>query len=486
MNSNIDMYVHPLIAENARLREVIRKQAELIVRQQEQITTLLQRVAVLEEQLRKNSQNSSKPPSSDLPSVDRQRKKSATGRKRGGQPGHKGKKRELLPPEQVDEMVEIKPESCGECGTELAGVDPTPLRHQVTEIPPILPHVTEYRLHTLTCPCCGEKNYGQLPEGVPHGAFGFRLQGIVVLCTGAYQLSKRSVLALLADVLGVGMALGSISQCEKNASAALATPVAEAREFVQKQPVANADETGWREAKKRAWLWVAVTELVTVFLVHGSRGKKAAQELLGRFTGILGSDRWGAYNDRDLSQRQFCWAHLIRDFRAMSERPGNAARIGRDLLQAAKTLFSLWHGFQDGIGDRANLQNRASPVESKVKSLLEEGASCSDGKTSGTCRQLLKGFPALWTFLRVHGVEPTNNAAERSLRKGVLWRKGSFGTDSAEGSRFAERIMTVVATCRQQNRNVLEFLVATLKADHGNLQSPSLLPKQDSTIPKTT
>ncbi|MBF0176725.1 MAG: transposase [Magnetococcales bacterium] len=285
------MEVQALLDENERLLDIIDRQAgqiaqqaeqivqqaELIARQQARIDALLQRVFVLEEQVRKNSRNSSKPPSSDPPSSGQRSKKPATGRKRGGQPGHKGTKRELLPPEQVNAVVDIKPESCGKCGQTLAGNDSKPLRHQVTEIPPVRPYVTEYRLYELMCPECGERNFARLPDDVPHGAFGFRLQGIVALCSGAYRLSKRTILALLADLLGVEMSLGSVIRCEKSVISALAAPVEKARKFVQGQLVAHADETGWREKKKWSWLWVAVTSLVTVFMIHRSRGQEAAQ-----------------------------------------------------------------------------------------------------------------------------------------------------------------------------------------------------------------
>ena len=374
--------------------------------------------------------------------------------------------------------MELKPEICTGCGQALEGEDAHPYRHQVTEIPPIRPEVKEYRIHLLVCPCCGERNYGHLPDGVSTGAFGPRLQGMVGLCTGVYRLSKRTVLSLLSDMLGVEMALGSVSGCEKAVSQALSGPVEEAGRFACGQSEANADETSWRESKKRVWLWVMVTSLVTVFMIHASRGKKAANQLLEGFGGILITDRWGGYNDWPLERRQFCWAHLIREFRAMSERDGEASRIGKGLMDATKDLFDLWHGFLEGKWDRRALQARAGPVREKVEKLLQEGAACSHKRTAGTCRQLLKRFPSLWTFLREDGVEPTNNAAERAVRPAVLWRKGSFGTDSASGSRFAERIMTVSATCRQQKRNVLEFVVDALRANLAGTQPPSLLPDQ--------
>lgn len=279
------------------------------------------------------------------------------------------------------------------------------------------------------------------------------------------------------------MSLGTVSACEARASEALAAPVAEAQAHVRTQPVVNADETGWREAAARAWLWVAATPLVTVFLVDGKRGAVAAKALLGEFSGVLVSDRWSAYNSWEVTTRQLCWAHLLRDFTAISERGGEAGRIGRRLLEEATEMFHLWHQLREGALERAHFRREMEPVMQAVEALLAQGAACSHAKTAGQCRNVLALAPALWTFVQVPGVEPTNNAAERAVRPGVLWRKGSFGSDSERGSRFAERILTVAATCRQQERNVLNFLVEALTSYQEGRPAPSLLPHQAEILP---
>lgn len=437
-------------------------------------------VADLREQLNRNSRNSSQPPSGDGPDVPPPSQQSKSERKCGGQPGHKGTTRKLVPLEQVKASHDLKPEICRGCGQMLVGEDPMPYRHQVTEIPPAIAEVTEYRLHTLTCPC-GTETRAQLPSGVPRGTFGPRLQAMVSLLSGRYHLSKRDTADVMTDFFQVEVSLGSISRLEQRTSQAISEPVNEAHEYVKAQAVVHPDETSWREANQKVWLWVAATTLVTVFLIRWSRGGQVARELLGEtFTGIMVSDRWSAYNWHLILLRQLCWAHLKRDFQAFVERGGESQRIGQTILTQADLMFEWWYKVRDGTMSRTTFQNEMKPVQDKVGKLLRQGTDCNHSKTAGTCRDILKREAALWTFVHIEGVEPTNNLAERQIRPGVLWRKGSFGTQSKAGSRFAERIMTVVATLKQQKRNALDYLTEACDAANWNRQAPSLLP--DHTI----
>jgi len=299
------------------------------------------------------------------------------------------------------------------------------------------------------------------------------------VCTGVYHLSKRTTAGLLADLFHVPVAVGTIAACEQTASAALAAPVAAAQAYVQQAPVVHADETGWREGRQRAWLWVAVTALVTVFLIHRRRGAVAAHALLGVSAAVLVSDRWSAYSWWALARRQLCWAHLRREFVAFTERGGAATRLGHALLRDTKRMFIWWHRVRDGTWTRAQFQTAMRPVRRRVERQLRRGAVCGHGETAATCRDLLALAPALWTFVDVLDVDPTNNAAERALRPAVLWRKGCWGTHSAAGSRFVERILTVAATLKQQHRNIVDYVtLACVAALHGD-PAPSLLP--DST-----
>jgi transposase len=443
------------------------------------VYTLQEQVRTLQQQLNQTSHNTSRPPSSDPPQ-HRRPGHPQSHRRRGGQPGHPGHTRTLIPVEAVDEVMVLKPTQCTHCQAPLAGDDPTPWRHQVIEMPPIKPVVTEYQWHQLACPVCGELTRAPWPAGVPSGTYGPRVQATVALYTGAYRLSKRTTRQAMAEVFGVPMSVGTISQLEQATTEAVAAPVEEARTYVHEQAVAHLDETSWRQGDKRAWLWVAVTSWVTVFVVRMSRGGQVARELLGeRFSGILVTDRYSAYNWYPVRWRQLCWAHLLRDFEAMRGRGGASEEIGKALLAQAHQMFTWWHRVREGTLQRSTFRSYMTPLRREVERLLEAGRRCGVPKTAGTCRDILKRREALWTFVQLEGVEPTNNAAERSIRPGVQWRKGSFGTQSEEGSRFVESMLTVVATLKQQQRNVLEYLAAACEAALRGEAAPSLLPASD-------
>lgn len=310
------------------------------------------------------------------------------------------------------------------------------------------------------------------------------MHAITALLTGAYRLSKRTAQQVLADLFGLPMSLGTISTLEAVTAQAVTAPVEEARGHVQAQAAVHLDETGWREGHGRAWLWVAVTTWVTVFLVRVSRGGQVARELLGATCGgILVTDRFSASTWYPVRWRQICWAHLLRDIEAMIARGGGSRDIGEALQRQARQMFHWWHRVRDGTLKRSSFRSYMSPVRREVERLLEAGSRCGVPKTEGVCREILKVRQALWTFVHLEGVDPTNNAAERAIRPGVLWRKGSFGTQSTQGSRFVEAIMTVVATLKQQQRNVLAYLTAACAATLRDEPAPSLLPPWSAVEP---
>lgn len=443
------------------------------------LQVLQEQVRTLEEQLKQHSRNSSRPPSSDPPQ-SQPSKRSRSKRRRGGQPGHRGQTRTLIPVEDVNQVVPIKPERCASCYAPRTGDDPTPLRHQVIERPPIEPMVTEYQWHQLVCPDCGESTRAPWPTGVPSGTYGPRVHATVALLSGSYRLSKRTTAQAMADLFGVPMSVGTISQCEKRTTEVLTEPVEEARGYVKDQGVAHLEETSWREAGKRAWLWVAVTSWVTVFVVRLSRGGRVARALLGEhFSGILVTDRYSGYNWYPVRWRQLCWAHLRRDFEAMRGRGGTSEAIGEALLAQAHQMFTWWHRVRAGTLKRSTFRSSMTSLRREVERLLEAGRQCGVAKTEGTCREMLKHRQALWTFVHVEGVEPTNNAAERAIRPGVQRRQMSFGTQSEAGSRFVESMMTVVATLKQQERHVLEYLTAAHEAALRGEAPSSLLPDRE-------
>src|SRR4051812_25705152 len=433
------------------------------------------RIADLEERINKNSTNSSRPPSSDPPSVKRRPPTPASGKERGGQPGHRRQARPLVPPEQLRQVIECKPPECRWCHQELQGDDPEPIRHQVAELPPVKPTVDEYRLHRLTCPRCRTSTCATLPPGVPTGAFGPRLRAILSVLAGGYRLGKRPIRRLAFDVLGLTISVGMICRLERQSAAELEAPVEGLREYVREAAVAHIDETSWWQGRDKMWLWVAVTRLVTVFTIAPSRGADVAKDMLGTDAEkVVISDRLTSYSW--IKRRQFCWAHLNRDFQAMVARGGESAEVGRLLLGHSERLFDWWHRVRDGTMARATLRSRVAMIRFSFREGLRRGVKCGCVKTAGTCRELLAGEPHLWTFVRVEGVEPTNNDAERALRHGVIYRKLSGGTESEAGSRFVERMLSVVATCRQQEVNVLDYLTRCYQARLDGQAAPSLLP----------
>lgn len=478
--------VDPRDARIAELERLLSAALARIEQQTARIAQLEARITELEARLRSTSRNSSKPPSADPPGTP-PRQSEPTGRKPGGQPGHKGRKRELLPPDKVSEVVAVPAlEHCTGCAgalLKLKGAPPARI-HQVVELPRVVPEVKQYELHAGWCASCSAWRCAPLPAGVPEGNFGPRLTGFIALATGRFRLSKRLVQELLQDVLGVELGLGSVSNLEQTVSRALVAPVQEARAYVQTQPAVHQDETGWWQKHARAWLWVASTAAVAVFLIVNSRGKAVAQAMLGEdFRGTLISDRWCAYNWVHALNRQVCWAHLVREFEGFIERGGQAKRLGELLLAEVFVMFEWWNLSRDGLLKRATFQRKMRPLMREVERLLAQAAHVCPKKVAGTAREILKLKDALWTFVYTQGVEPTNNLAERDLRHAVIWRKTSFGTQSEDGSRFVERILSVVMSLRKQQRNVLDYLTAALEAQLHGTPAPSLLP---STPPQLT
>lgn len=438
-----------------------------------------EQIATLEERLHQSSRNSSKPPSSDPPDRPAQPKRTPSGRKAGGQAGHAGHGRALKPVTEVKRVVECKPTCCEECGALLLGADAAPVRRQVSEVPRVEPEVTEYQQHSLACLVCGHTNTAAWPVDMPKGSFGPRLQGTVGYLTGRLGVSQRDVAEVMDSLFHVAMSLGSVPALEQAVSAALATPTSDVQAYVQRQPVVNADETGWHEGTERRWLWIAATPLVCVFLLLATRGAAGAKQLLdAAYAGIVGSDRWSAYTWLNRMRRQLCWAHLRRDFQALVDRGGASTRLGEALLAQVRQLFGLWHRVREGLLSRPEFQGAVLPIQNQVHALLQEGATLPHPKTCHLCQNLLKLEPALWTFVTVEGVEPTNNSAERPLRRAVLWRRRSFGTQSSSGSQFVERVLTTVATLRLQHRDVLDYLTAACAAQIRGTAAPSLLPAQ--------
>jgi transposase len=432
---------------------------------EEKVAMLEARIVELERLLNINSQNSSKPPSSDGPEVPKASKTGKARRKRGAQKGHKPHMRQLFEPKEVTKFIPHEPHACT-CGCQdLEECDQEPLRHQTVDIPPIKPVVIEHVQYVRRCKKCGELVYAPLPDDIKRNIFGPGVLANVGILTGLLNTSKRKALAIINEVFNVPMSLGGLSNCEAKIADSIEKPCDDTVEHVRQQEIAHADETGWpRGNRKKGWLWAFGCATAAFFMVHPNRNQKAARKMIGNFFGKLVSDRYNAYNFYKFV-RQICWAHLKRDFNAISEANGKLGKIGLELHELAKQILKMRRRVRDGTLQWETFQRRMPELKKRVELLLKAGARF-DGKLGGKCRDILKHKKYLWTFVEDQNVEPTNNFAERLVRQAVLWRKISFGTQSERGARYVERILTVCATCRLQDRSIIEYL---RKACHNHL-----------------
>lgn len=451
----------------------------IVAQQQQQLALLQAQLADLHARLNQHSQNSSKPPSSDPPGAPPRPTRVPRGRKAGGQPGHPPHDRPNPDPDHIDHVRDHYPNLCPSCQLPVADLryDACAVRTQyVWELPIVRPEITAHHYHTVCCRGCGALVTAERPPDVPPGAFGPRAAAAVTILHGDYHLSHRTVPRLLQDLFGLPISLGSVVTLQQAGSAALAPVYDTVHTAVQQTDRCNIDETSWKEGGKPRWLWTMVTAIATVFSVATSRNGPALRQLLGtRYDGIVTSDRHRPYLALNPERHQLCWAHLLRNFQGLIDRGGRVAVWGADLLALGRLVFRLWHLFREGTIDRATLQAAMAPIQAAIHALLTQGARRCDAP-EGMCQELLKHEVALWTFVREDNVEPTNNAAEQALRPAVLWRKGCFGAHSAEGNRFVERILTVSATCRKQQRHLLTFVTEAIEAYWAGRPAPTLLP----------
>jgi len=433
-----------------------------------------QRIARLEAELagfRKNPQNSSLPPSSQHPHAKVPPARKNSKKNRGGQPGHQRFERKLIPAEDCNEVVTVKPDTCRRCGSGLTGTDQHPLRHQVWDIPEIKPIITEYQQHRLTC-SCGATTCGALPAGVPTGQSGPRLIAFTATLMAHFRQSKRRAALFISSVLNIPCCPALTVKHQNIVTQALKTSYQELVATLPSQPHLNGDESPTKQGTQKSWLWTFVAKNFTVFALRSSRAATTIHELLGeKFQGVMSCDRAKMY--WQCGRLQWCWAHLKRDIQALiDQRDHQVKRLGRDLMKPVKELFRQWGQCRDGTISRTQLKQVLSPVRDKVNSLLLRGYGT---QVDGMCRELHRHRDWLWTFVETDGVEPTNNAAERSLRHAVIWRKLSFGTQSEGGSRFVETLLSVIETCRQQGRNVLSDVTDAVQAHFNGKTAPSLL-----------
>ena len=459
-------------ARIAELEEQLAQRDQRIADLEALVVKLLARIDDLERQVNRNSRNSSTPPSANPPNTPPALPKKPSGRKRGGQPGHPGHHRAMVAP---DAVIDHFPGTCGHCHGALPHTaDADPVRHQVTELPPICVETTEHRLHEVCCPACGTRTRASLPAEVPAGHFGPRLVAMVAGLSSRFRLSRREVVVLCRELFGTDLSVGTVQAMCEWASQAVATPVQEAAEVVQEAEVVYADETGWRHQGQRAWLWMVSSKAATVFKIHAKRGHDGLDGLLSRaYAGIVVSDRWHVYNR--YKRRGLCHAHLLRNWQAVAEcKDPDAQRLGAWAVAETYCLLRWHRQVREGLLTLAELQPRMRLLKGRYKKILTLAKASGHARTRRMGRELEGHWDSLWTFAQTPGVDPTNNHGEQQIRPAVLLRKGTFGTWGDDGKVFVERMLTIAATAKLQGVRFLDFLAIACQAMLTGQPPPSL------------
>jgi transposase len=479
--------------EIEQLRDELAERGKRITEREKQIADLERQLALR----KRNSTNSSKPPASDgLAGEQRLRgRRHKSRRKPGAQPGHTGHHRRLVPTAEVSAVEVLLPRQCGHCGGNLPQrpnkviTDGEPRRHQVTEVPPIKAHITEYQFPNVVCGDCGRTTRAALPEEIA-GHFGPQMTALIAYWTVVCRLPRRLVEAMLADVLGIEMSLGSTQKAWEEVSQAVAQPVQQLQEQLPREAVLNVDETGWRTNGDKRWMWALVAQQFVFYVVASTRGAEVLVSLLGAvFRGILCSDRWVVYLTYHSGRMQLCWAHLKRNILGIADyaRSPSAQQFCRDALAIVARLFRLWYRFRGDLRDRRGnpqpldrrqLLEKSIPLQKKLFALAEAHLDDADREVRNLATALFIHFERLFTFLQEEGVEPTNNVAERILRTAVQWRKISFGNRSRAGELATARLLTVAQTCKRQQRHVLGYLTDAVRCHRRQAAAPSLLPQR--------
>jgi transposase len=456
---------------------VLLRMDEQIARLEKRVAAQDERIATLERQAGRSSRNSSQPPSQDPPTAPK-RSKDPSGRKAGGQPGHQGKGRPLLPAWAVDEVVEHWPTSCG-CGHAFGAGDLVavgePARHQVEELPVMAVRVTEHRCLRVVCPDCGKNSRGELPAGVAASAFGPRYHAAIAVLSTRNRISRRDVVELCEQLFGSRVSSGTVDAILTRVADALADPCEDLLERVRSAPAVNMDETGWRLRGAQRALWGMFTDRHAVVRVQADRHEDRARDLLADSRAIVTSDRWWAYGHLPVARRQVCWSHLQRDFAFHADGLGAEKELGQAGLRICQELFWAWEIFQH-TGDRHQLKRRVRALQRELKPIMRQHASTKARYRQGRrfARNLLKIWPALWTFAAHPGVQPTNNHAERALRGAVIYRKLSLGSQSEPGEKRIARLLSAHTTCRLQRRSLHAYLIDLLGAHARSDPAPLL------------
>lgn len=435
---------------------------------QQLLKVALERIAALEEQLNKNSKNSSKPPSSD-------RKSNCLSSYKHPKKPRNGIARARLPPEKVDHIHICELECCPDCGSKKVVKEGKPLILQQVELPEAKAIVTQFECTKYVCTSCRTRTFANLPKGIPNSAFGPRLMSLIATLTGVFHLAKRDAIQLVRDLYDITISEGSIINVEER----VANSLDEVYEKIHKYVMTCAlpkhfDETSWRDQGKNHWVWVGSTSDATCYKIDPNRSKEAFK----RFAGQLGqapviTDRYSAYNDLQ-NPHQYCLAHLIRDFRKFSEREGTDSEIGKALEKELLQMCKTQKNFREGEISKSSRSARYRYQKKRLDEHIMDGIANGSDELSKLCDRLCNETHKLWAFSEFTNVDPTNNLAERDLRRLVLWRKKSYGTRSDRGQYFVERISTVCETVRKAGEGIFTFINKAVSAFYRNEPAPLL------------
>lgn len=430
----------------------------------------LDRIALLDERLNKNSKNSSKPPSSD-------QKPNCSGGGSGRRTRKEGINRPPFSPEQVDRFMTTTLECCPCCGSDDLHDLNAPLVQQQVEIPEAKATITEFSRTKYRCASCGRGSFAHLPNGIPNSAFGPRLMALTAMLTGGLHLSKREAMSLVGDLYGVDISEGSIINIEERVSNALDEPHERIHSHVMKSLFPkHFDETSWRDQGKSHYVWVGSTSEASCFYIDQSRSRKAFETFMKTLSGApVVTDRYPVYNHLKMPH-QYCLAHLIRDFRKYFERDGPDGEIGNKIEKELRQVCRTHRHFRSGEVSKRSRNTRFRHQKRRLQDYLLDGFVEGSDELSGLCDRLLDCFSRLWVFSEFTNVDPTNNLAERDLRRLVLWRKKSYGTRSERGKRYVERIGSVAQTVRKAQQNLFRYLHASIDAHYRGCPAPLISP----------
>ncbi|OGT65807.1 MAG: hypothetical protein A3J38_08775 [Gammaproteobacteria bacterium RIFCSPHIGHO2_12_FULL_45_9] len=439
-------------------------------RTEELLKTAIEKISQLEEQLKRNSQNSSKPPSTD------QKKNTPDANQKPPRKSRTGKARPFFPSDKIDRQVKCTQENCPHCGSsnvQLNGNPPEIL--QQAELPEIKAIITEFQLQKYRCEECGRKSTAHLPPGIPDSAFGPKLMGLLATLTGVFHLAKREAVQLIKDLYDVDMGIGSVPNVEERVAIALDPVYDRIHKFVvQHKLCTHFDETGWRDSGKHHFVWLATCQEAAVYRIDRNRSKAAFQRLIGQetWTAPAVTDRYAVYSS--FKDHQFCLAHLIREFKGYGERDGPDKAIGRAIEKELRLSCKIHRQYREEKIGLTQRNRQLGARKRRVEYWLDDGLANGSDALAKICGTLLKDFSKLWTFTRISGMEPTNNMAERDLRKLVIWRKKSYGTRSNRGKKFVERITTVAQTIRKRAGNVLHFVQQAVECLYSQILPPQI------------